>query len=787
MIPCSLLTVISGRFLWVVFQLAELCTAESDDGIQTILQHLPKDLGETYDRLLGRIVGSERQRLVKRMFQWIICARRPLTTEEICEVIAFTIDDDFWNVAKIPTDILRLVRACGNLIVIDEETQTLQTAHYTVQQYILHSSAFLDRFFHFDLQEAEELLAEVCIAYLNFSDFETQLVRYVDSGINAGMAVIEKVVTSSKNSGALAAMSVIHRIRGNKVETTNIDYSRYLTMKTTAPEDLLDGYRLLSYIRQNWLWHTAKFRPNGQVTNRRDVLFQNLVLEKQLPFAFRPWKTTSSTETKRQYLEPLGWALVMDHCPLILALVKTDPEFHPWDYITAAGEWFFDEPEVNGAGSLFYLSPPSEYSVSISKAMMDRLDPGTNDPWDPNLMSAQAWLYSRILSACRRGNLDVLQLCLADPVPIETRPVKLRTTARMLTRAPSEYFQWHIRGHLVMEAAASGQNEILTCFSNYPVTVTSGLNFLTITASNGTAYNALEYAALYGNAVGVKILFERGWRPQLLSSDVLLEHLDSAATEGQANVIESLLTLLYLLPVYFFDSSSSTDFDLFKSCEKRTLASFLKAVSLGNLLVVRIFESMGFDLLEPDADGTCPYTRAIRKGNYNVVNYVLLEGRRKGDGRGVRAVFDGLPLTAAAAAGALSIAKLLVRHGAGHEASLLSDTSISGLYSRFKKFPSPQYATNITDENLITINAHSEEMSRSPTPLYAAAANGQKEVVEWLLSEGALPDLMSLTGLIAWPATPGQAKVGRMPSPDYFTRSQLFFTGYPEAAGFKPR
>jgi hypothetical protein len=213
----SLLTVIFGMFLWVVFQLAELCTAESDDGIQTILRHLPKDLGETYDRLLGRIVGSERQRLVKRMFQWIICARRPLTTEEICEGIAFTIDDDFWNVAKIPTDILRPVRACGNLIVIDEETRTLQMAHYTVQQYILHTSTSPDKFFHFDPQEAEELLGEVCIAYLNFSDFETQLVRHVDNGINAGMAAIEKVVTSPQNSGPLAAM---------RISSMGIDYYR---------------------------------------------------------------------------------------------------------------------------------------------------------------------------------------------------------------------------------------------------------------------------------------------------------------------------------------------------------------------------------------------------------------------------------------------------------------------------------------------------------------------------------------------------------------------------------
>ncbi|KUJ17727.1 uncharacterized protein LY89DRAFT_60414 [Mollisia scopiformis] len=82
-----------GMFLWVKFQLDELCTAESDDAIMYTLQHLPKDLSETYDRLLGRIVGVQRQELVKRMFRWIICARRPLVVDELCEGIAFTIDD----------------------------------------------------------------------------------------------------------------------------------------------------------------------------------------------------------------------------------------------------------------------------------------------------------------------------------------------------------------------------------------------------------------------------------------------------------------------------------------------------------------------------------------------------------------------------------------------------------------------------------------------------------------------------------------------------------------------
>lgn len=91
-----------------MFQLVALSEAESDDGIKKLLENLPRDLGETYDRLLGRIVGAERHGLVGRMFRWIVCARRPLAVDELCEAIAFTIDDRSWNSEKIPTDFNRV-------------------------------------------------------------------------------------------------------------------------------------------------------------------------------------------------------------------------------------------------------------------------------------------------------------------------------------------------------------------------------------------------------------------------------------------------------------------------------------------------------------------------------------------------------------------------------------------------------------------------------------------------------------------------------------------------------
>lgn len=112
------------RFLWVKYQLDELCLAESEESFINTLRNLPKDLDETYSRLLEKIEGqSERKELTQRMFEWIMAARRPLSEEELCEGISFTIEDRLWNPKKIAPNLSRIVRAGGNLVVFDKITR----------------------------------------------------------------------------------------------------------------------------------------------------------------------------------------------------------------------------------------------------------------------------------------------------------------------------------------------------------------------------------------------------------------------------------------------------------------------------------------------------------------------------------------------------------------------------------------------------------------------------------------------------------------------------------------
>jgi ankyrin repeat protein len=695
------------RFLWVKFQLDELCRAESDDAIKHTLRNLPKDLSETYDRLLGRIVGVQRQDLIKRMFRWIVCARRPLIVDELCEGIAFTINDTRWNQDKIPTDIFRLVTACSNLVIVDEETRVIQFAHYTVQQYILEVQASKEKFFHFDLQ----VLGEVCVAYLNFSNFETQVTIYVDDNVTAGMAAIERVVATTDMSrpktGTLDTMSLFSRMVHNKMKPTNIDYSRYIPKKTTPVDHLLDDYRLFGYVRENWLWHTASFPSSDQPKTRRDVLFHNLVLQKQLPFSFRPWQAHTNTKMKCLYLEPVGWALSMDHCALIQTLLKIDPTFVPSAYFEDAGRWFFED-SVN---------------TFISADMLERLEYCAEDTWDAKSIPAQGWLYSRMLNACRRGNLDILQICI---------PGLLKPPNRSSVKSDYPWFQ--IEGHLMLEEAGNNQLDIVqTLF--YMFNSMDYKSFTTI--HDGHVYNALELAVLGGHVEIVRALHRFGWRPQtLLGSGAAdgISRLDQAAKQGNDQLVTALLEGL---KVEWIDLC-------YDQLEIAKVNAFISAASAGHESVVRACCQFGLDPLKSNPQGMCAYMRAIRNGRYKIVEHLLCPDSDTGSG--FHANVEGLPLSLAASNGHLSIAELLLKYGAD------------------------PFSASSTFEDLVFQPPSSTEFQMSPTPLYAASANGQNPMVEFLLAKGADPDCLSPTGVLST-----NQKVENCKRSD-FTRRLIFYS-----------
>ena len=119
----------------------ELCDpSHSERSFIAASQDLPEGLTATYERIYCKIAcRSTRQKaLAESIFDWTICAKRPLRFEELRDAIAVDPDDVSWDRRKVSaeTDEKRFLRVCGNLVVLHERDGTVRLAHHTLGMFV---------------------------------------------------------------------------------------------------------------------------------------------------------------------------------------------------------------------------------------------------------------------------------------------------------------------------------------------------------------------------------------------------------------------------------------------------------------------------------------------------------------------------------------------------------------------------------------------------------------------------------------------------------------------------
>ena len=261
--------------------------------IRQTLRDLPVGLVQTYERILLKIskVPLPRQEIALRAFKWMVCSRRPMKAEELQEAVAFDGSDHSWDRGKIPDKDL-MIETCRGLLVRDKEDGAVRFAHYTVHQYLLSAPAIGTHFQISPRSEVEAYVGEVCVTYLSFSDFETQIalrapnVQLEHLGVLkiGGPFSIPTVLGIRKS-----LLDTAYRLLGGTTTTAtpDIDYSKYLTLnrprRPQAPSTLTEKYRLLEYVVDYWMDHTQVLEHALNAKLRR------LVMYKTLSFEFRPW------------------------------------------------------------------------------------------------------------------------------------------------------------------------------------------------------------------------------------------------------------------------------------------------------------------------------------------------------------------------------------------------------------------------------------------------------------------------------------------------------------------
>ncbi|KAF8246554.1 hypothetical protein K440DRAFT_602223, partial [Wilcoxina mikolae CBS 423.85] len=159
-----------GMFLLVRFHINFLCSQTTPRKILTELDNLKntptrkEPLDPTYDRAFGQLNRQPEGcvRLGLKIISWLSKARRTLTVEELR--IAVSVEPNTYELDDLDLpDRMTLTDVCSGLVVIEENSNTIRFAHFTVLEWLLRKSI---------IPEGADLdIAITCITYLTFDAF----------------------------------------------------------------------------------------------------------------------------------------------------------------------------------------------------------------------------------------------------------------------------------------------------------------------------------------------------------------------------------------------------------------------------------------------------------------------------------------------------------------------------------------------------------------------------------------------------------------------------------------
>jgi hypothetical protein len=284
--------------------------ALTKSALRTILEHLPESLSDTYLRIIRKTSqstgGQAKLAMMRRIFCWVAVARRPLHIHELEEAIALEPTDTYLHTDRLPKDAgAKLISDCNNLVVLDSNDNTVVFAHHTVEQFLFSIQEYATELSELmDLTSCDSEVGEICLAYLNFSDFETQLAK-APAEIHVEAPLAEEIVWSSVPFGGhIRDMLTRSALWRSKPDTRKVTPFKYAApVKSSPTETLRRKYTLLEYIIQHWVLHTANLRPHSTAWPK----FRHTALNRQLDFEFRPWndnvfqehvETTTKTSEK---------------------------------------------------------------------------------------------------------------------------------------------------------------------------------------------------------------------------------------------------------------------------------------------------------------------------------------------------------------------------------------------------------------------------------------------------------------------------------------------------------
>ncbi|CAI0650533.1 unnamed protein product [Colletotrichum noveboracense] len=423
-----------GMFLWVTFLLDEICAQTCDDDIRDAVERLPKTLTETLSRALHRIIKQGKSATANKAFQWIAIAKRPLTLDELREVISMKVGQPSSNSGQLINGIDRLPMWCGNLVRVDEESRTAEFAHKAVHKFIVEGSSGPDYAeFHFKPEDADHHAGEICVTYLSFSDFVTTITRRSQSVRIDPTSMAHSALKNSWNLPKSISSAVITMRKGVQAETDpariRATYNR--SDDAEAINTLQNHHPFIKHASVHWISHTTRFKHN---TSSTWGMWQQIFTQKH-GLAKIPWLNQEVPGGLDSNIFP--WSFANRHFALIRYLGRlgkiSDAE------IRGGFESCATDGDVDLASALLESSRAVRIALSVLQAASGGgdikcvkflLSAGVNINADPSVFDVNP-----VEAASKGGHINVVESLLSAGANVNARYVG---TGRTALQAASE-------------------------------------------------------------------------------------------------------------------------------------------------------------------------------------------------------------------------------------------------------------------------------------------------------------------------------------------------------------
>ncbi|KAF8128860.1 ankyrin repeat-containing domain protein [Boletus edulis] len=185
-----------AMFRWVQCQLSSLEQCMTAIQVREVLNNLPSNLHETYERILLKMSEDEREgKVVRRALGWLVVALSPLRLSQVIEGLSIDLDRRVLDRACGPVHGPALLDVLGSLVTYNEVTDIVILSHFSVKEYLTSHSTRTSHPAHYvDEQATHKKLALLCMCYITIylehgrlsGVYEAPLQNTFETGIRVG-------------------------------------------------------------------------------------------------------------------------------------------------------------------------------------------------------------------------------------------------------------------------------------------------------------------------------------------------------------------------------------------------------------------------------------------------------------------------------------------------------------------------------------------------------------------------------------------------------------------------